>query len=369
MDARLVTNAASHSLEAYGPFPNQATHIRTVEQFQPAGEFAALVTLDSHKKEVYVAFRGTELLGNWRFTNFQAFFSPLSIVDDSLSASPSIPLQGGSYRLPFAGSAHQGFSRAFTWLWYGTDPLLGISEADIAEADIAVSARWRILRHGTIIALPLLIWLLALPLRFPFPLAVALLIALLLSLAVVGVERGTWEALHRRKPSTCGRALHELLPELNQHDVVIFTGHSLGGAVATIAFAIYRLWCRSSSQRRDNAQLITFGAPRVGDQRLVTAFEHEHADRFVHVVNRGDPVPEMPPRRPAAMLAQRFWLRSPLGLLLTALSPLWSLYAFFYRLHRPGEWSEENVCLTGTSPGALRFSNHSMEGYRDAVNM
>jgi triacylglycerol lipase len=63
-----------------------------------------------------------------------------------------------------------------------------------------------------------------------------------------------------------------------------FTGHSLGGALATIAAA-----------RLDNATgLYTYGCPRVGDDDFVNAFPaHVNVWRFC---TSGDPVPNVPPR-------------------------------------------------------------------------
>ena len=72
---------------------------------------------------------------------------------------------------------------------------------------------------------------------------------------------------------------------------VIFTGHSLGGALATIAATCM------SVQFMEHTNLViechTFGSPRVGNQSFVNIF-----NRFVHVSNRYvndlDPVPMIP---------------------------------------------------------------------------
>ncbi len=62
--------------------------------------------------------------------------------------------------------------------------------------------------------------------------------------------------------------LHKRLDELltkNKIDHIIFTGHSLGGAVATIAAADCSHWLDNRSKKHVNISLITFGSPRVGN--------------------------------------------------------------------------------------------------------
>ncbi len=63
---------------------------------------------------------------------------------------------------------------------------------------------------------------------------------------------------------------------------VYFTGHSLGGAIATLASVYFR---------SITGPLVTFGAPRVGSERFATYFSKE-TWRFV---NEGDIVPVVPP--------------------------------------------------------------------------
>ena len=76
--------------------------------------------------------------------------------------------------------------------------------------------------------------------------------------------------------------------ESNNDNTLIFTGHSLGGALATIATVYYGL------QYPDmNINCITFGSPRVGNKDFVNLFNNRVniSQRFV---NEDDPVPMGP---------------------------------------------------------------------------
>lgn len=84
-----------------------------------------------------------------------------------------------------------------------------------------------------------------------------------------------------------GRTAGELLAEdLKAHpeEILILTGHSLGGAAATLTAA------RLSDMGVDPRQLrlITFGAPAVGDERFARRYEHKM--QLKRVVMEGDPV-------------------------------------------------------------------------------
>eukprot|EP00253_Pinus_taeda_P018531 PITA_18531 len=71
---------------------------------------------------------------------------------------------------------------------------------------------------------------------------------------------------------------------------IIFVGHSLGGAVATLA----TLWVLEKRLRQSSPLCITFGSPLVGDVGLVEAVGHENwAGNFCHVVSKHDIVPRM----------------------------------------------------------------------------
>ena len=66
-----------------------------------------------------------------------------------------------------------------------------------------------------------------------------------------------------------------------------FTGHSLGGAMATICAGR----CMLSHIKSNPIQIFTFGSPRVGNKRYINFVKLNH----VRWVNNNDIVPKMPP--------------------------------------------------------------------------
>jgi hypothetical protein len=69
---------------------------------------------------------------------------------------------------------------------------------------------------------------------------------------------------------------------------LLITGHSLGGAIATIAAAEWHGQYGVSA-------VYTFGQPAVGRSEFCKWFEHKYAGRFTRFVNDDDIVPMVPP--------------------------------------------------------------------------
>eukprot|EP00253_Pinus_taeda_P036711 PITA_36711 len=90
---------------------------------------------------------------------------------------------------------------------------------------------------------------------------------------------------------------------------IIFVGHSLGGAVATLA----TLWVLEKRLRQSSPFCITFGCPLVGNEGLVEAVGRENwGGNFLHVISQHDIVPRM-------LLAPVESIAEPL----TAILPYW----------------------------------------------
>lgn len=74
----------------------------------------------------------------------------------------------------------------------------------------------------------------------------------------------------------------------NQAERVIITGHSLGGALATLCADVV---CEMGL---DIEAVITFGSPRVGNRTFARRYNEDLADVTHRVVNARDPVPWLP---------------------------------------------------------------------------
>jgi hypothetical protein len=91
-------------------------------------------------------------------------------------------------------------------------------------------------------------------------------------------------------------SLMEALSKAEGKPRVYVTGHSLGGALATLAVPEIE----SNTGLRIKA-LYTFAAPRVGDDPFVQAFNRSFADRSFRLVNTSDIVPSVPLPVPIGM--------------------------------------------------------------------
>lgn len=80
-----------------------------------------------------------------------------------------------------------------------------------------------------------------------------------------------------------------LPPEKRQ--TLWFTGHSLGGALATMATA----FCKFNEQPIIVNGLYTFGQPRVGSEKFATAFNAAFKTQTFRFVNNNDVVTRVPP--------------------------------------------------------------------------
>ncbi len=100
------------------------------------------------------------------------------------------------------------------------------------------------------------------------------------------VHQGFFKALNKvwEKPIGVKSFLDQLLEENPQRNLW-FTGHSLGGALAGIAFSLYP----------KSFGLYTFGSPRFGDEEFVTDLTKRPVWR---IVNYDDPIPLLPPDLP-----------------------------------------------------------------------
>lgn len=146
----------------------------------------------------------------------------------------------------------------------------------------------------------------------------------------VYVHRGIWNA-YDAIARDLHRAMKTYLKKKYTKGVrILVTGHSLGGALAQFAAADLGTWFKGS-----RVEVYTFAAPRVGD-RDFGDYLHRHVKGLYQVINRGDPVPYVPPVGPNvfAKKDKKYWtpgktiyLRgkgkvSPAPVMAAALNPL-----------------------------------------------
>jgi hypothetical protein len=96
------------------------------------------------------------------------------------------------------------------------------------------------------------------------------------------VHRGFYHAFRDIEP-----ALSSALASLSARRLLL-TGHSLGGALATICAAEWQA-------TRDIAAVYTYGQPRCGNQRFREFLNARFGDAFSRFVNDDDIVPRVPP--------------------------------------------------------------------------
>ncbi len=90
-------------------------------------------------------------------------------------------------------------------------------------------------------------------------------------------------------------AIKETLDGIDPGSKLFIAGHSLGGALATIALPDI-----GGRMNRKNIALYTYGSPRIGDNAFVTAFNHQYRDKSFRIVNTSDMVGLIPPPIPVA---------------------------------------------------------------------
>ena len=85
------------------------------------------------------------------------------------------------------------------------------------------------------------------------------------------------------------RRLAKLMDATRGHRKLWITGHSLGGALATLATAKFRL-----ELAQPVSGLYTFGSPRVGNEEFARNFDADFYYQYYRMVNNNDVVPRIP---------------------------------------------------------------------------
>ena len=112
-----------------------------------------------------------------------------------------------------------------------------------------------------------------------------------------GRTHGGFTALYQ----SCRNAIQAALLGLPTRRPLFITGHSLGGALATVAALDAAI-----SSPFAKPIVYTFGSPRVGDPAFADAFDARVADSW-RVINAFDIVPLLPPEQIYDALQQRYF--------------------------------------------------------------
>jgi triacylglycerol lipase len=90
-------------------------------------------------------------------------------------------------------------------------------------------------------------------------------------------------------------AIKGTLDGMDPGSKLFIAGHSLGGALATIALPDI-----GSRMNGKMIELYTYGSPRIGDNAFITAFNRQYAERSFRIINTSDMVGLIPPPAPLA---------------------------------------------------------------------
>ncbi len=325
----------------------------------------------------YVVFRGTDItFSNLFVTNLQAVTCRHLVLDDDLVGASGVTHQGGEFQQVLPGEVHQGFARAASRLWYGSDllisPFVG-EESEAADFDgVFTRRRWR---HAALLLFGGVAGFLAAHrscLGMGWVLTITVLSAMFATLSMAAWESGFLESLVRIRPVPFegSVALNKGRDDLASKKRVIFVGHSLGGSIAALCFSIYRK-LYSQLKESQEVRLLTVGAPRVGSQAWVAAFESEHRGHHFHFVHDRDWVPHVPPASRVRDQFTRLARCGPVGLGILIVNPAWR---WLYELHwRPEPYADlspdsNSVCTLESPKGWISmWGNHRMSEYKTSI--
>ena len=109
-------------------------------------------------------------------------------------------------------------------------------------------------------------------------------------LPIAHMPESMWPLVHSGFSEQFFSVHKHLEASIKESESIVFCGHSLGGALATIGSLYY------SFQYPDkDIACVTFGSPRVGDAQFASYFDERITDS-IRYVNDNDPIPCVPTR-------------------------------------------------------------------------
>ena len=141
--------------------------------------------------------------------------------------------------------------------------------------------------------------------------------------------------------------IKKYLRENEKERNIIFTGHSLGGALATLAYCYFN----DKYGNISNMGMVNFGSPRVGGKNFYKLF-NKNCKNSIRIVNRYDPVPCLPTRRKYKHVNKREWVIN---------KDIKTTVKHRYY------WVIKNTILSIFGWGYSSFKDHSCENYIEEI--
>lgn len=109
-------------------------------------------------------------------------------------------------------------------------------------------------------------------------------------LSLMNLPENKWPLVHSGFSEQFFSITHKMEESIKSNNSIIFCGHSLGGALASIGSLYYA--CKYPEK---NISCITFGSPRAGNYQFTDYFDRKIGNSL-RFVNDNDPVPCVPSR-------------------------------------------------------------------------
>lgn len=154
---------------------------------------------------------------------------------------------------------------------------------------------------------------------------------------------GDWPLVHSGFAGQFFSVNTKLDEEVANADSVLFCGHSLGGALATVGSVYYGF-----KHPGKPIDCVTFGSPRVGDARFVDYFD-KRVGCSLRYVNDNDPIPCVPTRWRFKHVGGLQWLNQDV---VQSEIPVWRFYRFL-----------KNTLLSVVGYGYNACDDHKCDNY------
>lgn len=166
-------------------------------------------------------------------------------------------------------------------------------------------------------------------------------------LPLKGMSEVNWPLVHSGFMEQFFSANSMIDKNIKENDSIIFCGHSLGGALATIGSLYY-----SFQYPEKDISCVTFGSPRVGDYLFASYFD-ERIKNSLRYVNDNDPIPCLPTHWRFKHVGGLQWLKQDE---IRNEITVWRFYRFL-----------KNTVLSAVGYGYNACDDHKCDNYIDDI--